>query len=108
MNHELVHVADCPTEGSVEFLPENKVVLSLVLPVAHIRSLMHGGEQRFLQVTHSEVVRLLALIFANPDTTDADRSSIKQLLAVALESPNSTSPERVFIKSVLKEHSNAS
>lgn len=87
--------------GDIDFLPDDRAVLHVVLPMKTVRALCSGGAKRYISLQHNEVMGLLARIFENPVTSKEYRVAVRSLLKIALESPNSSDPERQFIKSKL-------
>ena len=87
-------------EGNLEFI-NDQPLLSFMFPMAELKELLRGNENRFLAITHVEVVHLLVKIFTSADTSEPDRSAVEQLLRMVLESQNSSTEEKSFVENVL-------
>ena len=87
-------------EGNLEFA-NKQPVLSFVFPMSELKELLRGDENRSLEITHVEIVHLLARIFTNASSSESDRSAVELLLNTVLESQNSSAEERKFVESIL-------
>jgi hypothetical protein len=66
--------------GNISFEDPNIPVLEMQIPIRILKRLVAGPSTRYLQVRRSEIVGLLRIIAANPETTEADRLIVKQIL----------------------------
>ena len=97
-------------EGNLEFI-NDQPVLSFVFPMSELKELLRGDENRSADITHVEIVHLLAKMLTNPNTSEPDRSAVELLLKAVLESQNASTEEKDFVESVLSstrsEHATA-
>jgi hypothetical protein len=66
--------------GNISFEDPNIPVLEMQIPIRILKRLVAGPASRELFISKSEIVGLLRIIAANPETPEADRVIVKQIL----------------------------
>jgi len=69
--------------GHIDFEDPEIPVLTMQIPFRILKRLVAGPSTRYLQIRRSEIVGLLRIIAANPETPEADRLLVKQILSKA-------------------------
>jgi hypothetical protein len=66
--------------GHIDFEDPEIPVLTMQIPIKILKRLIASSPSVFLEVKRSEIVGLLKIIAANPETPDAEREIVKNLL----------------------------